>query len=375
MKMKRLIVFTSLLFVLAFGGITGSAQISRCDGNTTSPIKCGFYEEGYQDGVADATRSRSNDYRRYRSKYDSQYESFYRNGYSAGFDSVRPTVRWTNSQRSAYDSGYTIGQNDRRNSGQTRESQNPMGGYDQNIGLYFQQGYSDGFSNRPRTYDVVLTGTIYPPPGGGGGAVNTAIWNGQVDDRAELIIRGNTITTRNVSGNGIITTFQQVNGTLPRRPTTISARKTNGRGDVFVIQQPAANNNFTAIVQIYDNDGGQDNYGVEMSWTGGGWTGAEESYRSGSVSWRGRVDGTVNIIIAGSDVQSEDISGSGLSGTSFYLTGYLANRTGSLRATRRNGRGNVTVIQQPARDNGFIAIVQITDPRSGSDNYQVDINW
>ena len=76
--MKKLFFCTALLFVIAFGGISASAQ---CDRNANSPIRCGFYDEGYQDGIADANANRSNDYRRYRTKYVSQYETFYSNGY------------------------------------------------------------------------------------------------------------------------------------------------------------------------------------------------------------------------------------------------------------------------------------------------------
>src|SRR5437899_8979222 len=109
--MKKLIIFAFAMCVIAFGGIYASAQ---CDRNLSSPIKCGYYDEGYQDGVADANSNRNSDYRRYRNKFESQYENNYRSGYDAGYDSVRPVNRWTPSQRSAYDSGYTIGQNDRR---------------------------------------------------------------------------------------------------------------------------------------------------------------------------------------------------------------------------------------------------------------------
>ena len=149
--MKKQFLFLAILFTLAFGSISVSAQ---CDRNTSGPIKCGYFDEGYMDGVTDGNSNRSSDYRRYRSKFESKYENDYRTGYEAGYESVRPSTRWSFSQRNAYDSGYNIGQNDRRYSGQNRPAENNRGQYDQNIGLYFQQGYNDGFANRPRRYDV-----------------------------------------------------------------------------------------------------------------------------------------------------------------------------------------------------------------------------
>ncbi len=377
--MKKHFPFIVILSILAFGGISVSAQ---CNPNTASPIKCSYYNEGYQDGENDARNNRNSDYRRYKNKYNRNYEDFFRNGYQAGYDSFRPGTRWTNSQRSAYDSGYTIGQNDRRRSNQNRSNESNGSQYDQNIGQYFQQGYADGFSDRPRQYDVPVIGVtptyppVYPPiypPNPGGGVNGSATWSGRVDDRANIILRGNTIYAENVSGNLTQTTYQNVNGALPRRAATINVRRTDGRGNVAVFQQPSNFNNFTAIVQIYDSKSGSDNYKIDITWTAQ--ANVEEPYSPGRVTWRGRVDQTVNIIISGGDVQSVDTAGTGLSNVNFKLTGYLAYRPGSVNVRRENGRGTVSILQQPSRNNDYTAIVQIFDPKSGADNYEVEISW
>lgn len=358
-----------LFGILCFGG---SVAFAQCDRNANSPIKCGYYDEGYQDGVADANSFRSNDYRRYRSKFESQYEDHYRRGYGAGFDSVRPTVRWTYSQRSAYDAGYSLGQNDRRNSGLRGGGENAGRGYDQNIALYFQQGYDDGFNNRARTYDIPLGN--FPTVPGPTSSVGTASWSGRVDAKANIIIRGSTIRSEDVSGTGLQVNYQNINGNLGRRATTVSATRRDGRGDVRVIQQPSRSNDYTAIIQIVDSRNGADNYSVDISWTRSGNAG-NESYSSGSVRWRGRVDQTADIIISGGDVQSYDAAGTGLAGVNFNLNGYLAARPGSVRASKRSGRGSVTVRQQPTFDNDFTAIIQVFDPGGGADDYEVDITW
>lgn len=370
--MKTIFLCTSLLFVVAFGA--GPAAAQRCDRYNQSPIRCGFYDEGFQDGEIDARAGQSSDYRRYRLKFNSQYESYYRDGYNAGYDSVRPTTRWTSSQRRAYDSGYSIGQSDRRSGGQSRAAVTP-GSYDQSIALYFQQGYYDGFNNRPRTYDVPITGDADDPfPGPGGRA--DASWSGRVDGTANIEIRGRTIRTTDASDTGLQVFSENIRNALPRRAVNVSARRIEGRGDVRVIQQPSRFNDFTAIVQIDDPRAGADSYRVEMSWAGSGFdTHPDEPYRSGSVRWRGRVDQTVNIVISGIDVQSIDDSGTGLSGVSHDITGTLARRPGSVTVRKRSGRGSVTVLQQPSRDNDYTAIIQIFDPSSGSDDYEIDISW
>lgn len=369
--MKKILLLGFVVCMVAFGSISVSAQ---CDPNTASPIKCSYYNEGYQDGANDARNNRSNDYRRYRDKYERKYEDFFRDGYNAGYASVRPITRWTNSQRNAYDSGYSIGQNDRRNGTFSRPDESARGGYDPNIAAYFQRGYDDGYNNRPRQYDVPLGD--YPPtfPPGDQGTTGRAYWSGRVDDRANIIIRGNTIYAENVSGNETTTFSQNMTGALPlRRATTVSVRRIDGRGNVSVIQQPNRQNNFTAIVQIHDPKGGARDYKIEASWAGA--ANVEEPYRSGNISWRGRVDQTANIVISGSDVQSQDASGTGLSSVSHNINGYLARRPGTVSAYKRKGRGTVTVLQQPTWENDFTAIVQVFDPQGGADNYEVDISW
>lgn len=377
--MKKIVFLVSLFSLLAVFSIPVAAQ---CDAGLESPIRCGYYNEGFMDGVGDANSNRNRDYKRYRSKYESKYESVYRDAYNAGYDSVRPTFQWTSSQRSAYDSGYTIGQNDRRsNRPRSREDGNRP--YDQNITLYFQQGYNDGFSNLPRTYNVQVSGTnpIYPVPpvvqppwgGGAGTATGNGSWSGRVDDRGNILIRGNQVWVENVSGNGTTTTYQNMNGVLPRRASNFTARRSDGRGSVNVVQQPSRENNFTAIIQVYDSGSGSDNYRIDFSWVAAQMV--EEPYSAGSVRWRGRVDQTAHIMISGSDVQSRDVTMTGLSNVNFSINGYLANRPGSVTVRKRSGRGTVTVLQQPSNMNDYVAIVQIFDPNGGAGDYELDISW
>lgn len=369
MKKSILLLFLAVVFTFA-----GQAAYGQCDPNTASPIKCSYYTEGYQDGTSDARANRSNDYRRYRDKYDRQYESYYRDGYEKGYLSVNSqSGRWSYSQRNAYDAGYLIGQDDRRRSGSGRETERNNGGYDQNIGLYFQQGYNDGYNNRPRRYDYPVDGNTNNPTYPGGGSTGTAYWNGRVDDRGNIVIRGNSMYAENVSGNGIQTYNQNMNGYLPRRSTMVMASKSAGRGSVSVIQQPNRSNNFTAIVQVNDSKGGAGDYRIEISWTGP--ANVEEPYRSGSVYWRGRVDQNVDIIISGSDVQTQDVSNTGLANVNFNMNGYLARRPGTVNIRRKNGRGTVSVIQQPNWENDFTAIIRIFDPKGGADDYEVEIGW
>jgi hypothetical protein len=306
--MKKIVFFLLLLGVVGFSSVSAFAQ---CDSGRLSQIQCGYYNEGYEDGINDARSNRDADYRRYRNKLDSQlYERYYIQGYDAGYVSVRP--------------------------------QNPFPG--------------------PR-----------PPRPGRGTSTGTIDWSGRVDSRVNIVIRGNDIENQIVAGR-FVQGSQNMNGVLPRRNATVSVTKLEGRGTAFVIQQPNRSNNFTAIVQVSDPRNSDDEYRLQIRWQSQGGN-MNEAYSAGRVVWRGRVDQTVNIVISGSDVDSVDESGSGLSNVNFNINGYLASRNGNVTVRKRRGRGTVTVLQQPNRSNDYEAIIQIFDPDRSDDDYEVEITW
>ena len=308
--MKKIVFFLLMLGIVGFSSVSAFAQ---CDRARLSQIQCGYYNEGNDDGINDARSNREADYRRYRNKLDSQlYERYYIQGYDAGYSSVRP--------------------------------QNPFPG---------------------------------PRPGRGRGrgtSTGTIDWSGRVDNRVNIVIRGNEIENQIVAGRFVEGT-QNMSGVLPRRNATVSVSKLEGRGTALVIQQPNRSNNFTAIVQVSDPRSSDDEYNLQIRWQAQGGGNTDEQYSTGRVVWRGRVDQSANIVISGSDVESIDESGSGLSNVSFNINGYLASRSGNVTVRKRRGRGTVTVLQQPSRNNDYEAIIQIFDPDGSDDDYEVEITW
>ncbi len=386
--MKKIIISICVIILLA--GLSVSAQyvqsLGQCNRTTLSPIQCGYYEEGYQDGVNDAQNNRANDYKRYRNKLDGdKYENFYRQGYDAGYSNIKPYQRWDKDQRDSYDDGFQDGENDKRRN-ISRLAERYDGQYNKTFEAFYKQGYYDGFDGKTRQYDTPLggmqptyptypTNPVYPtyPNSAAGTASGTVFWSGRVDDRVNVVIQGSEVRTQIISGTSGYATQQTINGVLPRRPSVISVNKTDGRGNVFVTQQPSRDNGFTAIIQIFDSKRGTDDYSLQISWQSN--APVEEPYQAGKVTWRGRVDQTANIIVAGSSVQTQDASATGLSNVTHTISGYLARRPGSVTVRKNKGRGTVTVYQQPSTENDFVAIIQIFDADKGSGEYEIEISW
>lgn len=109
--------------------------------------------------------------------------------------------------------------------------------------------------------------------GSGGGVFDndgqrngSVIWRGTVDRETNLVIRGQDIEARVLSGQTYNNGTFNFTSPLPTRRVTVAAVKRSGRGTVRVLQQPNRSNDFTAIVQVFDEGGGARDYEVEISW-------------------------------------------------------------------------------------------------------------
>ena len=92
-------------------------------------------------------------------------------------------------------------------------------------------------------------------------------WTGRVDDVVELRITGRRVDAITRSGQPVRDVSSNLRGSgLPSRQVTVRTETQVGRGSVNVVQQPAAWNNYTAIVRITDSRGGASPYDVNIYW-------------------------------------------------------------------------------------------------------------
>jgi hypothetical protein len=91
-------------------------------------------------------------------------------------------------------------------------------------------------------------------------------WRGTVDDRVRLVIRERQIETQILGGRPFPDGTFSFTAALPTRTVTVEVNKTKGRGTVRVVQQPTRANDYTAVVEIADNDGGAKEYQLDIYW-------------------------------------------------------------------------------------------------------------
>ena len=219
-------------------------------------------------------------------------------------------------------------------------------------------------------------------------------WRGRVDDYVELNIQGNRVRSREREGSQTLNEQVSFSNPLPRADVTVSVRKRDGRGQVSVVQQPNQSNNYTAIIKIDDNQGGADDYEIEMEWNGTydsrnygvydrsrnedvyGRSGNDQSYSGpGTMTWRGRVDDYVELNIQGNRVRSREREGSQTLSEQVSFSNPLPRANVTVSVRKRDGRGRVSVVQQPNQSNNYTAIVKIDDDKGGADDYEIEMEW
>ena len=91
--------------------------------------------------------------------------------------------------------------------------------------------------------------------------------------------------------------------------------------------------------------------------------------------WNGRVDREVQIVMRGNQVWTRKIGATEPDFARGRAMTDLPRQNGVVRVQVMQGRGDVSVIQQPNAQNSFTTIVRIQDPRSGQDTYRLVGFW
>jgi len=108
---------------------------------------------------------------------------------------------------------------------------------------------------------------------------------------------------------------------------------------------------------------------------GGPFEGGGGGSRSGSMTWRGRVDDDVRITIRGGTADIETIGGTEYHDAQPNFNGSLPSRRVNVRLTNARGRGQIYIEQQPSRENNYAVVVRIKDPRGGPADYEFELTW
>jgi hypothetical protein len=120
-----------------------------------------------------------------------------------------------------------------------------------------------------------------PTPARAGTAVYE--WQGRVDQEIRLQLRDSRANVIRVGSRETIANGGRALSAIPRQPGQLTIERLEGRGSVDVIQQPTAQNGYTAMVRMVDGDAGAGAYHLIAYWqpTGGYGNGGNGGYGTG----------------------------------------------------------------------------------------------
>ena len=95
----------------------------------------------------------------------------------------------------------------------------------------------------------------------------------------------------------------------------------------------------------------------------------------GSVTWTGKVDHDIKLVVYGSRLDFYVQSGKSYGPGRYYFTGSPMPRFVTVSVQRVKGRNDIQITEQPSRYNKYSGIIRITDSRGGSSDTEVVISW
>ncbi|HEU4994898.1 MAG TPA: hypothetical protein VFT29_08760 [Gemmatimonadaceae bacterium] len=229
-------------------------------------------------------------------------------------------------------------------------------------------------------------------------------WRGTVDNDVRIYIRGSNVQSQVMSGTTMRNRGRvDADNALPRRDGVVRVEMLEGRGSVYVLQQPSARNDYTAILRVRDAQGGAaryrfvayfdpSNYGRGNGrgsvwgddsgrvWGDGrgpvwGDAGGEVEYGTPVLRWSGNVDGDLRISLGDGQVNYNVASGERPQNVRTSVARQIPRRDGHLALNVRQSRGVIQVIEQPSAYNGYTAVIRVVDGQGGYGYYDFDVVW
>ncbi len=253
-------------------------------------------------------------------------------------------------------------------------------------------------------------------------------WNGRVDREIQLTMRGRQVSTNLIGntepGRGRV----RLMSALPYNTNAqVTVRVMEGRGYVDVIQQPSAANGYTTVVRVQDPSAGASNYriaayanyysngdvvgrgrgvnrgrdrdrdcdrddrnsrdcangqynngqyGANGQYGQYGRNGQYGQYGNQMLHWSGSVDDDLEIRIQNGSVSYRTLSGRQPTNIRADQGNFaMPGNGGSVAVVQNQGRGSVTVVQQPSRWNGNTTVIRVRDPQGGYGYYDFNLVW
>ncbi len=223
-----------------------------------------------------------------------------------------------------------------------------------------------------------------------------------VDGTVEVSLQGDRIRYEVRSGRPPRDDGSELTQPIPRGTFRFfGMEQKGGREKVTLLEQPSQDNDYTVRLRIEDSRVGEGRYHARLRWKWEAMAAASANPRypghppagteltstdndpskykqdnQGLFEFRGRVDGVVVLRIRGDRGYAEVLSGAPVQVERFSFSQPLPSvPLKEIKVEKKDGRGEVTLLDQPSIANDNTAAVQVTDLKGGAGRYHFRLTW
>ena len=201
-------------------------------------------------------------------------------------------------------------------------------------------------------------------------------WKGRVDDEVIVSCRQSTCEANAASGNAVLREEYRFSKPLPSSAVEVNLEKTDGRGEIRLLEPPLEKNSYTARVLIRDPEKGASDYSFILRWARASEGDTAPIASQPGLIWRGRVEGRVRVAVRGGAAISQVLAGKPLGGES---TNFFRPLPGSsdlnVALKKLSGRGDARIVERPSTQNHFELVFEIDSLATGPEDYQIEVDW
>lgn len=212
----------------------------------------------------------------------------------------------------------------------------------------------------------------------GSGKMDKLAWSGRVDQEAIVSCQSKTCASASQRGAAVAEEQFKFSRPLPQREVEVTLEEAEGRGEIHLVEQPRARNQYTARVSIRDPQNGAGEYSFTLVWkrpTGKDALAPAIEAQRGLI-WSGTVDRRARVTIKGSSSISEALGGAPVSGERVDFLRPMPARSDLTPAIKKlSGAGRVEISEYPSAKNNYRLVFEISNSEASPSRFEIEVDW
>lgn len=212
----------------------------------------------------------------------------------------------------------------------------------------------------------------------GSGKTDKLAWSGRVDQEAIVSCQNKSCSSVSERGAAVADEQFKFSRPLPQRDTEVTLEDVQGRGEIHLVEQPRARNQYTARVAIRDPQSGTGEYSFALVWKrpNGKETPVPVMEAQRGLIWSGTVDRRARVTIKGSSSFSEALDGAAVSGERVdFLRSLPSNPDITPAIKKLSGSGGVEISEYPSAKNNYRLVFEISNSEQSPSRFSIEVDW